>query len=277
MNGIAVNGGIKFLSKPYIIAEVGSNWRAPNQPKDIELAFNAIDLVKEAGADAVKFQLFTHDELYGVQGRDKYDLPRRWIPQLYNYCDKRSIEFLCTSFSVDGLNFLDPYCKKHKIASSSASNVDLMNAVSKTGKPILISDGMTDIVITENMIPMLCASQYPASILDYDLADIKTLEWNREKRIVTDWGLSDHTTGDTLAKICRMHGATYFEKHVNPLQILRGPDVPHSINMKDLVKYITGIYEVIPYDMRRKKQEARKLYADAYDPIKNRFHRPLPE
>ena len=99
------------MSEPYIIAEIGSNWRIAGKGDITNLA--AIDMTirqaKACGADAVKFQMFTHEDLYGFPGDDKFSLPRRYIPVIAEKCKKLGIDFMCTAFTADGVKFIDQY------------------------------------------------------------------------------------------------------------------------------------------------------------------------
>ena len=113
------------MSEPYIIAEIGSNWIS------LQGCIDSIWQAKECGADAVKFQMFTHEELYGVPGDDTFDLPRGFISELAQHCKAIDIDFMCTAFTADGVKFIDPFVKMHKVASSSASNEDLTDCVFK--------------------------------------------------------------------------------------------------------------------------------------------------
>ena len=79
---------------PFIIAEIGSTWKVDNVKDDLENCLTCINMAAEYGATAVKFQMFTHKELYGVDGENKYALPRQFIPKLAEYAEDRCIDFL---------------------------------------------------------------------------------------------------------------------------------------------------------------------------------------
>ena len=158
------------LDKPYIIAEVGSNWLS----EEPYLAIQHIIQAKECGCDAVKFQLFNSVELYGyrVKALDQYALPQQWLGLLKEECDKHKIDFMCTAFSPEGLKLVDPLVRAHKIASSDMKYVQLLDAAESTGKPILWSTGGATMNEIEQMwrpefIPMECVANYPAETKHY--------------------------------------------------------------------------------------------------------------
>jgi len=263
---------------PFIIAEIGSNWRISDDArKNLASAKKQIGVARELGASAVKFQLFTHKELYGIDGDDTFALPREWIPKLALECSNVGIEFMCSAFSIEGLKLVDEYVTRHKVASSKFSNTDFLLEISGYGKDVLYSLGMTSIdhvdgrICWENDVPILCASKYPAEIWDYDLQKFGADNW-----IDGQWGLSDHTVTTELAKLCRANGGTYFEKHVKLDQIrIETPDSHHSIGVSGFRHYIESIKSIDHDHARKVTSEAKNKYADKYDEHLNIWSRPL--
>ena len=244
--------------KPYIIAEIGSNW---DTLKD---CFEQIKFAKECGASAVKFQLYTHQEMYGYAGSMEGELPREWVFLIKAFCDSLQIDFMCSAFSLEGYKFINPLVKIHKIASCESEWRELTNLVHDFGKPFLISNGgKSQWQLTTNYGPntifMDCVAAYPAKIDDYRLVSCTS----GEKR-----GLSDHTLGSDLAIIAVGAGYTYFEKHFNGAEILGKPDYSVSIGknafseycreinlahkvMTQGFKYIEDERDIIDYSKRR--------------------------
>ena len=261
---------------PYVIAEIGSNWKDVNaghdEKYDLEACEYAVWKCKEAGASAVKFQLFTHYELYGIVGDDTYSLPESFICRIKEFCDQAKIDFMITPFSADGFYKVDPLVNMHKIASSSVSNDSLTGLVMESGKPFLYSSGMVtaNFLNTDKAIPLWCASKYPAAIEDYDL---NFFAENKHKPM--GWGLSDHTLDYHLALFCRANGADYFEKHVNP-SMNDTPDSSTSIGLGELNQYIKRIQSVRRDHAIRIKKLAGDRWADKLDPITGTWKRPNP-
>lgn len=241
----------------YIIAEVGSNWRSFDDCK------HSIQMARQCGADAVKFQLFTARDLYGSvtdamgmrfldgNGNAVWDrsreLPPDWLPKLADKARAAGIDFLCTAFSVEGLKLVDPYVKAHKIASSDLCHVELLRAAKATGKPIYLSTGASSKGDVERVLQVLegadvtlmyCASAYPSR-----MHNLFEMEWMR-KTWGRPVGLSDHSLDVVYAPLsaARHFGATVIEKHFTAIDA-ETPDSPHSLNVdqfKYMVDHIRG-------------------------------------
>ena len=190
-----------------------------------------------AGADAVKFQCFRPQELtvksehpaYVLQdtawkGRTLWDLyskaetPRAWLEDLFDLTRAYGLVPFATVFSEDGLRFLRGLgCPAYKIASAEVSNLDLVKAVRRTGKPVFLSDGMGTPKqvaaaideLQEQAVLLKCVSEYPARARDYRLGLIQSLSGT-----VLPMGLSDHTLGSHLAVAAVAVGACVVEKHL---------------------------------------------------------------
>lgn len=218
------------FTKPYIIAEIGSNW------KNYSHCTNQISLAKLAGADAVKFQLYTHKEIYGYFGDMPGEMPREWIPNLKKFADSTGIDFMCTAFSVEGYNFIDEFVSMHKIASCENNHEEIYATVSGFNKPFIRSNGANDGFIKFGSckeIIMECVVDYPASAHDYSFGYLAS---GRET-----WGLSDHTLGHNLALVAVGAGCRIFEKHFNGLGVEFTPDAPHSASMESFGQYVNKI------------------------------------
>ncbi len=234
--------------KSYIIAEIGSNF---NQSK--KLAFKMIKAAKKIGADAVKFQLFNAKKMYPNDDKmyrlfKSIELNPKWIKDLKNYCKKNKIDFLCSVFDLESAKLVNNYVRYHKVASSEATNYDLLKYLLKTKKKILFSTGMCDIKDVENflnlakkyknkdIILMQCGSMYPIPSNHVNLNVLKT--YNKYK---CQLGFSDHTIGFEAAMCARAIGAEYFEKHFTLNKKLKGPDHFFAAEPLELKNYIKKI------------------------------------
>lgn len=235
-----LNGVELGKDRPFIIAEVGSNWLT------IEDCLFSIRAAKSCKADAVKFQLFTHKDLYGEEksGENTKELPRQWIPALAQEAKNQDIEFMCTAFSPDGLKFIDPFVNLHKIASAEMTHVRLLEAAKETGKPVILSTGAhnrQDIkrslkyLDRERTILMYCVAAYPARQIFLESINILRDEFQ------VPVGYSDHSTDAIcIPRMAYAHGACVIEKHVNFVGI-SSPDSDHSLSLsdfKDMIRYI---------------------------------------
>lgn len=216
----------------FIIAEVGSNYR------NIEDCYASIEKAARCGANAVKFQLFTYEDFYGVK-HPEWDiergvLPRNWVQKLKHKCIDNNIEFMCTPFSARGAQFLRSYVDRYKVASSNAADLHLLKELNAIGKPIILSTGghtyaeIREIlkVITVPVTLLYCVPEYPA-----ERVDLRHIEHMREF-LDRSVGYSDHTTDPYYIpwSAVHNHGASVLEKHVNLVDLEEGPDVPHSLD-----------------------------------------------
>lgn len=221
---------------PLIVAEVGSNWREKND------CIYAIRLAKLSGADAVKFQLYTSEALYGVPGEASHELPAEWIPGLAEYAKSQDIEFMCSAFSPGLAKIVDPYVKRHKIASSEMNHQRLLEKIGSLRRPVVLSTAASVWPDIEHSIGILkeagarditlmyCVGSYPAK--DIDLGAICML---REKSGL-GVGYSDHSLDVRhIPKLAvQEYGATILEKHFNALDPhIKTPDSPHSLNPRE--------------------------------------------
>jgi len=215
------------MGKPYIIAEVGSNFTTFDDAKD------AIPLAKACGADAVKFQCFTSKEMYGFEGERDLDI-REWLPHLKEKADACDIDFLCTAFSPETLKLVDKLgVKAHKIASSDLSYIDLLKAAKETGKHVYLSVGghhwndirsALEYMGKTNTTVMYCCSEYPSRWHNLRAINVIRDTYN------CNAGYSDHSIDVyTPVTAYHKHGATVIEKHFNPKPEVNTPDSGHSL------------------------------------------------
>ncbi len=241
-----------FEAKPFIIAEVGSNWR------DLNDCIQSIGQAKAVGADAVKFQAFNWTALYGVEQRHWAKIPHEldvaWLPKLKEKADACHIELMCTAFSPELVEAVDPYVTVHKVASSDLSYPQLLEAVIKTRKPRIISVGASsqgDIMLAKSRstdadwtqtVWMYCVAAYPARTIDLRVMDLigKTYGFH---------GFSDHSTDIVGHPVeAARRGAVVLEKHFTAFPNVSTPDRPHSLTVdefKTMVDYIRGIRQPV--------------------------------
>ena len=227
-------GNFLLGDKPFIIAEIGSNW------KTIEDCQLSIKVAKECGADAVKFQLFNFESLYGLNKKlapswyDKNsELPTEWLSLLRQECDVQRIQLMVSAFGCDLADKVDQYVHCHKIASSEITNVDLLKTISDFAKPVFLSTGGASAAKIELALGILegcsvvlnyCVGAYPAN--GTDLFKINELAKYRHPV-----GFSDHSKDFIYLPRAAIenHGAVAVEKHLTCIKA-NTPDSPHSLN-----------------------------------------------
>lgn len=222
-----------------IIAEVGSNWAT------LEDCKKSIQLAKACGADAVKFQLFDDIALYGQPRTDRifaeYNplidkpqgvLPIEWLPILKEKADAFGIEFMCSAFSPELIEVVDPFVKTHKVASAELTHVRMLEKLRAIRKPVILSTGASgdaDIRMAIETLAdtpvtlMYCVAEYPARIVSPGRIQ------GMHDTFGVDVGFSDHTTDVLCIPIMAMDaGATVIEKHVNFVGA-QGPDADYAL------------------------------------------------
>jgi len=241
----------------FVIAEAGSNHN-----KDFKQALKLIDVAKESGADAVKFQTYSSETLYskntpnfaGYKDINKLikdiELPREWQKDLKQYCDEQNIEFMSTPFDERAVQELvNLGVKRLKIAGFESTDPRFVEMVASTGLPIIMSVGIgfkwnywgLYIDIFEkynNDVTLLhCNNAYPTPPEDVFLDNIKTMSYDHRYKT----GFSDHTMSPYTPSLAVAVGATVIEKHFTLDRNLPGPDHPFALEpdeLKIMVKQI---------------------------------------
>ena len=216
-----------------IIAEIGQNHNG-----DIELARRLIAEAKAAGAEVAKFQVYSACDLFPKEGNEWFDynckteLSRADIEMLARECQTQGIEFMASVFDVERVAWLEAVgVRRYKIASRSIRDRALIDAVAKTGKPVIVSLGMWN----EQAFPKLdvpggvgylyCISKYPTDLADLHLAAV---DFDRYL------GFSDHTVGVDAPMIAFARGAKVIEKHFTLDKDMYGPDHSGSMTPAEL-------------------------------------------
>ena len=207
--------------KVFSIAEIGSNWEG-----DLSIGKKIIKECKNSDADAVKFQMWRAEDLYPshplFKKIKKTELSFKNVEKLKNYADSIGIEFFCSVFYPEAVDFLQTLgVKKYKIASRTCTlkdplSLETLAAVNNTRKPVLVSMGMggnkkfIQTSLSKNKTTFCyCISDYPLKI--------EKIDWNNAIKYS---GLSDHTIGIStpilFSGLMKMknHKQIIIEKHV---------------------------------------------------------------
>ena len=252
----------------FIIAEAGSNWKSGSYKEDLEQAKKLIKIASKAGADAVKFQTYKADTVYAYNaGNSNYlaeqginkeineifeylSMPYEMISELSQICNDEKIIFMSTPFSVEDAKQIDPFVSLHKIASFEINHVRLIEFLSKTEKPILISTGAStfdEIDFAVNLIKnnknneiglLQCTSKYPAPIESLNLSAIPKMK----ERYNIPIGFSDHSVEPLIGPLTAVGlGATIIEKHFTLDKNLPGPDHSFAVTPQELELMVKSI------------------------------------
>ena len=268
MNKIKVGDrGIGKEESCFIIAEAGVNHNG-----DINLAKKLIDVAKDAGADAVKFQTFKAENVVTTNAEkaeyqkvttgmeeSQYDMIKKLeltkydFEELANHAKKKNILFLSSPFDEGSVDLLDEInMPVFKIASGEITNFPLLKRIAEKGKPIILSTGMATLgeiedalrvireVGVDNVVLLHCVTSYPAKMEDVNLRVIETLKHAFKLPV----GFSDHTPGITVPIAAVSLGAVVIEKHFTLDKDLPGPDHKASLEPDEMKKMVATIRDV---------------------------------
>lgn len=276
-------------NKTYIIAEAGVNHNG-----SLDMARKLIDVAADAGADAVKFQTFKADKLVSRSADKaeyqkmttsadesqhemirKLELDKEAHLVLVKHCKTRKIQFLSTPFDLESLELLatqlDLPCIK--IPSGDITNAPLLLKTAQTGKPVILSTGMSTLGEIEDALGVLafgymgmtepsysafrsahcsaegqailqskvtllhCTTEYPAPLEDVNLRVMDTLG----EAFSLPVGYSDHTEGIAVPIAAVARGAVVIEKHFTLDRSLPGPDHKASLEPAELKQMVAAI------------------------------------
>jgi len=265
-------GGVKIGDHEpcFIIAEAGVNHCG-----DMSTARELVDVAVDAGANAVKFQAFKTDNLilshvekanYQKQTNQKsnesqyamlkrLEISKEQAANLKNYCDSSGIIFLTTPFDEESLDDIDELdLPAYKVASTDTTNLVFLRKISKKGKPVFLSTGMSyfhevqsavKVVqkYNQSLVVLQCTANYPAFDHEANLRVLHTFK----RRLRTLVGFSDHTTGLGASAYAVAMGACIVEKHFTLDQSSDGPDHKASLTPEKLKDYVTSIRRMEVY------------------------------
>jgi len=249
---------------PFIIAELSGNHN-----QDFTLAKTMIEAAAKAGVDAIKLQTYTADSMtlnvrndeFMVsaegslwQGDNLYDLyakastPYEWHKPLFDYANSLGLLAFSSPFDIDAVHFLESLdVPLYKIASFELTDLPLIEAVARTGKPMIMSTGMATKAEIEEAVNLVrsignnditllkCTSTYPAKIDDSNLATLSDLASTFGCKV----GLSDHTQGIASAVAATALGACVIEKHFVLDRSAGGVDAAFSMEPLELKQLVS--------------------------------------
>lgn len=250
----------------FIIAEAGVNHNG-----SIELAKKMVNVAKDSGADAIKFQTFKTENMTinkaqkaeyqekATGGGSQYEMLKNLeltdteFITLAEYAKKKDIIFLSTPFDKHSVDLLEGLgVSAYKIGSGELTNIPLLKYIAEKSKPILLSTGMAYLgeiedalnIIREtgvvNIVLLHCVSSYPTTYEDVNLSAINTLR----AAFKLPTGFSDHTIGIIMPIVAVALGACVIEKHFTLDKKLPGPDHSSSLNPDELTLMIKNIKEI---------------------------------
>ena len=284
-------------NKVFFIAEISANHCG-----SFILAKKLIKCAYVNGADAVKLQTYTADTMTiksdkkyfkikeGLwKGYELWDLynkahtPLNWHKELFRYGKSLGIKVFSTPFDDTAVDFLEKLnCPIYKIASFEMTDLNLVKKVSKTKKPLIISTGMANLeeinatVKTakkngaKDITLLYCVSNYPSSIGDFNLNNIKILKDKFNCKV----GISDHSKDNRVAIASIACGAEVIEKHIALDNQKKGFDIDFSLKgkeIKNLRDDIDVAYKLLgkSFFFRNKSENKSKIFRRSIFTTKN--------
>lgn len=281
-------------SRPALIAEMSGN-----HASSFQHALKFVDSAISEGADIIKFQVYTPDTItlkcnqkdFAVSDTSiwksykyLYDLyskahtPWDWIAKLAKRCDDANQPWFASPFDSTAVEFLEGInCPAYKLASPEISDHGLLTDMCKTGKPIILSIGLTSEIELEEVLTIIkkyqnkfailkCTSAYPAPLNDLNLSMIPYLAEHYGCPI----GYSDHSEGEIAALTAVALGATIIEKHFKLDEDEISVDSRFSMKISELSAFKEKLLEVrrtlgevtfdIPPSARASLSGRRSLY-----------------
>jgi N,N'-diacetyllegionaminate synthase len=242
----------------FVIAEAGMN-----HDGSLGNAIRMAEVAAECGADAVKFQLhdaeaestrdapsppyFEHESRWDYFRRTAFT-DEQWAT-LKGACEAAGIEFLCSAFSVEAVERLDRLgVARYKIGSGEVTNLELIRAAAATGKPILLTSGMSSWAELDEAVAaagddvtlLQCTSLYPTPPERVGLNVLAELRERYGKPV----GLSDHTLGPYACFAAVALGAEVVEKHFTLSRESYGPDAALALEPDKLEDLVEGVREI---------------------------------
>jgi N-acetylneuraminate synthase len=239
----------------FVIAEAGVNHNGK-----LSIAKRLVDAAYNAGADAIKFQTFVTQNLVSrALSRKQFDMLRKLelnkdsFMELRDYASSRKLVFFSTPFDMESLRLLhkEVNVPLFKISSGDLDNLPLLRAVAKTGRPMIVSTGMSTMeeisAAVDAMAPycrdlvlMHCTSLYPPAFDEINLRAMDTIK----RTFGAPVGYSDHTLGYEVSIAAAALGACVIEKHLTLDKKMAGPDHKASLDPKEFAKMTQSIRNV---------------------------------
>lgn len=245
----------------YIIAEAGVNHNG-----SLEMARKMVEVAKESGADAVKYQTFKTENIilrnapkstYHIEttGNDQswfdllktQELSREMHIDLIEHCRRVGITFLSTPYDEESADLLDELdVPAYKVASTDSNNIPFLRYLARKRRPMIVSTAMCEMVEVRDsvaaihdeglrgLVVMHCTGNYPAQIENANLRAMVTMR----KELGVLMGYSDHIPENVNGIAAVALGAVAYEKHFTLDKNLPGPDHRASLTPAELTELV---------------------------------------
>ncbi|MBZ9729758.1 N-acetylneuraminate synthase family protein [Salegentibacter sp. JZCK2] len=247
----------------FLIAEIGQAHEG-----SLGLALSYVEALAETGVDAVKFQVHiaeaesseheTFRVKFSEQDKTRFDYWKRMEFSLEQWkllkqrCDKKGVEFLASPFSNAAVDLLEEVgVNRYKVGSGEVSNFLLLEKIAKTGKPVILSSGMSSLEELDKTTEFLkkrkvefsilqCTTAYPTRPEDYGLNVIKQLK----DRYLVPVGYSDHSARLETCIAATALGAEILEFHAVFDRRSFGPDATSSLEIAEIKNLVQAVKSI---------------------------------
>ena len=271
----------------YIIAEIGLNHNG-----DLDIAKQLIDVAVEAGCDAVKFQKRTPEICVPIEQRD---IPREtpWGTMTYMeyrnrvefgvdeyseidlYCRQNGIQWMTSCWDEEAVDFVEAFNPiGYKVASASVTDLKLLRRLNDTGRPIILSTGMStmdeitqasDMIDSDRLLIAHCTSAYPSNPDELNLRMIDTFGDLYPDTVI---GYSGHEIGLQTSYAAIAMGAKFIERHITLDRAMWGSDHAASVEPAGFNRLVRDIRVI-----ERALGDGIKQVYDSEMPLKKKLRR----
>jgi len=251
------------MNPVFIIAEI-----AQAHEGSLGIAHSYIDALANTGVDAVKFQTHIADAEsseyeqfrvnFSYEDKTRFDYWKRmeftaeqWAG-LKEHCEEKGMEFISSPFSIAAVELLERIgVKRYKIGSGEMTNYLMLQKIAETGKPIILSSGMSDLTELDETISFLrkwenplsllqCTTAYPTQPEEWGLQMIQFLK----ERYKMPVGFSDHSANIFAGLAAVTLGAEILEFHVVFNHEMFGPDAKASLTLEQTKSLVDGVRSI---------------------------------
>lgn len=279
-----------MIKPTFIIAEI-----AQAHNGSLGMAHAYIDALSKTGVDAIKFQTHIAEAessleepfrvQFSTQDKTRFDYWKRmeftleqW-KELKNHCDEVSLEFMSSPFSNAAVDLLEEVgVKRYKIGSGEVTNLLLLEKIARTGKPVMLSSGMSSLSELDASVSFLkdrnidtsvlqCTTSYPTNPEQYGLNVINQLK----QRYNVPIGFSDHSSSMEACIAAVTLGAEIVEFHTVFNKKMFGPDTSSSLTLEEVEKLVRSIKNID----KARRNPIDKNDISAFQELKDIFEKSL--
>jgi N,N'-diacetyllegionaminate synthase len=276
--------------KPYLIAEI-----AQAHDGSLGILHSYIDAVAKTGVQAIKFQMhialaessihepfrvqFSKEDVTRFDYWKRMEFTLEQWKNIKKHCDEVGLDFICSPFSNLAVDWLEEIgVHTYKIGSGEVTNLLLLEKITRTGKPIIISSGMSSFAELDETVNFLksknakfsilqCTTAYPTLPEQFGLNVIKELK----ERYQVPIGFSDHSAKISTGIAAVALGAEILEFHVVFHRDLFGPDAMASLTLEETKRLVESVNDI----QLANQNPINKNSNDAFNELKSIFEKSL--